>query len=53
MPLISVGFFVFHFEISSKDDDNNEHPSNIEIIFVTLLIFHFEILVKYNNDEHS
>jgi len=26
MPLISVVFFVFHFEKSGKDD-NNEHPS--------------------------
>jgi len=43
---------IFHFEILSKDD-NDEHPSSILLISLILLVFHFEISGKDNNDEHS
>ena len=44
--------FIFHFEISGKDD-KEEHPENKPFISVTLFVFHFEISGKYDKDEHS
>ena len=34
---MSVTLLVFHFEISDNDD-NDEHPLNIHLILITLLI---------------
>ena len=52
MPFILVKILVLHFQISGNDD-NDEHPSNIECILVTLLVFHFEISGNDDNDDHS
>ena len=32
---------------------DDEHPENIELILVTLLVFHLDISGKFDNDEHS
>ena len=37
MLFIVVTLFVFHFEISGKDN-KEEHPSNMQFALVTLLI---------------
>ncbi len=52
MALILITLFVFHLEISGKDD-NDEHCSNIELILFILFVFHLEISGKEDNDEHS
>ena len=49
MQFILLILEVFHFEISSKYD-NNSQLENIKFIFVTAEIFHFEISGKDNND---
>ena len=35
----------------SGKNDNEEHPLNIQLILVTLLVFHFDISGKDINDE--
>ena len=44
--------FVFHFEISGKDNKDT-HPKNKNSIFVLLFIFHLEISGKDDKDLHS
>ena len=42
---ILVAFIVFQFEISGKDN-NDEQPENIKLILVTFLVFQFDISLK-------
>ena len=34
------------------NDDNDEHPENIQLIFLTLNVSHFDISGNDDNDEH-
>ena len=49
---MSVTLFVFHFDISGKDN-KDEHPENKLFIYITLFVFHFDISGKDDKDEHS
>ena len=46
-----VTLFVFHLEISGKDDKDS-HPLNKNSISVTLFVFHPEISGKDDKDSH-
>ena len=50
MLLISVTLFVFHFEISGNDI-NDEHSPNNDFILITLLVFHIEISGNDDKEE--
>ena len=47
---ILVTLFVFHFEISGNDN-NDEQFAKIELISVALIVFHFEISGRVDNEE--
>ena len=36
----------------SGNDDKDEHLSNIQLISLTLVVFHFEMSGNDDNDEH-
>ena len=44
-----MSFFVFHFEISGKEDKDSQ-LKNIPLILVTLFVFHFEISGKEDKE---
>ena len=44
-----MALFVFHCDISGKDD-NNSQSEKIPLISITLLVSHFDISGKDNND---
>ena len=52
MHCILITLFVFHLEISGKDDIILQ-LKNMPSIFVTLFVFQFEISGKNNNDSQS
>ena len=43
-------FLIIHLNISGKDD-NDLQPSNMLLIWVTLIVFHLDISGKDDNDE--
>ena len=51
MLLIFFTFFVFHFDISGKDI-NDEQPRKIPLMSFTLSVFQFDISGKDSIDEH-
>ena len=48
--MIGVILLIFHFEISGKDD-NDEQKTNIQLILIIFLVFHFEISGNDDNDK--
>ena len=47
--LLFLTFFISHLDIFSGNCSNELHPQNIELISVTLPVFHSDIsLMKYN-----
>ena len=49
---MSVTLFVFHFDISGKED-KDEQLENKELIYLALFVFHFDISGNDNKDEQE